>query len=508
MVESFGLASDFGILSGDDSLGVLGNVSSTDITAKNAQSMSLVHCASTTQSSPFSCCHSLCSWGPDGFFYSSFTTCFDPTPYFSSHADNDLLPYDLEPSVFAPLFDDGLGAPTLPEPEDSVDLLPASAAAAAVADRKSSGASPEPQQRSRKRARGTGDGESSSGSSSGSNQGTPEPAKVPSLSESDAKREKRMAKNRESASLSRKRKKEYLDSLELKVASLSKDKEVLMSKVRALEADNRALRARLGGNKTVGSVPLAAGTTLMACLLCVGFMSGASSQLGGASIGIGVLQPDVRVASHHSGRTLQAFHNSAPSLRSGVVGLLGSNAGLSKGRSEAGKELGRVSIQSTPAASQKPSAGADKLDEWLEAYHEQLHGHSNVSNGDTNSTELMVGSDRGDRDAPLREGTVFRLGDRMRDTLFNRVERRTDYSYAFCSEVQMVAADKLPTDGVPRMSLVVPALHISGKTSEENRTITEDRDLSLLQIDCSVDGTRVINSYGGRSTTMVDPHTA
>ena len=64
----------------------------------------------------------------------------------------------------------------------------------------------------------------------------------------DAKRQKRMRRNRESAAMSRERKKKHIDELEHKLAMLS-------STVATLQAENDALRSRRAGAQGVDTHP-------------------------------------------------------------------------------------------------------------------------------------------------------------------------------------------------------------------------------------------------------------
>jgi chromosome segregation ATPase len=65
------------------------------------------------------------------------------------------------------------------------------------------------------------------------------------MEEKDLRRQRRLIKNRESASLSRQRRKEHMDDLEVQVAGLNAENDQLKARVEQLSAENVALRERL-----------------------------------------------------------------------------------------------------------------------------------------------------------------------------------------------------------------------------------------------------------------------
>jgi len=65
------------------------------------------------------------------------------------------------------------------------------------------------------------------------------------MEEKDLRRQRRLIKNRESASLSRQRRKEHMDDLEIQVAGLNAENDELKARVEQLSAENAALKERL-----------------------------------------------------------------------------------------------------------------------------------------------------------------------------------------------------------------------------------------------------------------------
>jgi len=76
--------------------------------------------------------------------------------------------------------------------------------------------------------------------------------------EKDLRRQRRLIKNRESASLSRQRRKEHIDVLELQVSNLQAENDQLKAQVQYLSAENVALKERLrqpGGRREAPQSP-------------------------------------------------------------------------------------------------------------------------------------------------------------------------------------------------------------------------------------------------------------
>merc|ERR1719265_757524 len=104
---------------------------------------------------------------------------------------------------------------------------------------------------------------------------------------------------------------------------------------------------------------------------------------------------------------------------------------------------------------------------------------------------------------------VFRLGGTpsMRQSVFGSIHRSPDSSYVLCTEVQMASAVKMPADGKPRMSLILPAPALApddGKAGKSEKAGVE----SLLQVDCVVTGTKVFQTRGANNASLTPSTTS
>jgi hypothetical protein len=69
------------------------------------------------------------------------------------------------------------------------------------------------------------------------------------------------------------------------------------------------------------------------------------------------------------------------------------------------------------------------------------------------------------------------------------------------TEVQMIGAERLSDDGVPRLSLIMPT---PDTLSQHARAKNGSRpDLSLLQIDCNVERSKIV-TVGYRNATVAE----
>jgi hypothetical protein len=203
------------------------------------------------------------------------------------------------------------------------------------------------------------------------------------------KKARRMQKNRESAAVSRKRKKEHLDTLEHSVQVLTADKENLEKRVVELEVENthlkgevESMRERLavvGQQSHAGSSSSRPGsslgssstTKLLACLVCVGLVSLSSGPGGYAPSGSAVLP-------HRSvtGRTLKASSMMAPEpLVSQQQRRSGGAVGAPRLRRSSDDEPTAVS----KAASTSTNSGGDVDVEWLVEHQRWIEQHLNLT---------------------------------------------------------------------------------------------------------------------------------
>lgn len=306
------------------------------------------------------------------------------------------------------------------------------------------------------------------------------------------KKQRRMQKNRESAMLSRQRKKAHLEGLEkenqklvVENSSLVKDKENLHAKVKSLETENTKLREELSQARGHPSTSTVLGalngngktTTLMMCLLCFGLFGSPGS----------LLQPQSSTTSLHAntsermGRTLK------------TVDVLHRPATLAPPRSHVpAVEVPKTEMQNVPKTEMQVHQQID--------LHQQLVGRlktltkfemerTNPSEGSIPSGTDLVPSSGSSVEQMQQEWQippVFRLDHGLTAPQIRSITKRSDTSYVFCTEVQMIAAATLNPDGIPRMSVVMPT------PDSKPTSINGNQSVSMIQVDCNVAESRAI----------------
>jgi hypothetical protein len=314
------------------------------------------------------------------------------------------------------------------------------------------------------------------------------------------KKARRMQKNRASAAVSRQRKKQHLEGMAQTLQTLEADKENLTNRVTELETENRALRdevatlrlhqgAEGGGGYPAKSPPrsaaLSSSIKLMACLLCVGLVSMAQGpSYSPISRDVASLRSTSSVGH---GRTLKSIRREVVSPPVGVVST--GSASKTRDRSE-------------PNAEQTDSDGG-----WLLDHQRWIAQHLNLTAG--GDTDGQAGADTGTDLATVSaqemgqgrgDPPVLRLGTSYGPAMFESVRRRPDHSYVFCTEVQMIAAERLADDGVPRMSLIMPTPDATTVSPAKNGSAPA---VSLLQVDCSIERSKLV-TVGYRNGTVTE----
>lgn len=293
------------------------------------------------------------------------------------------------------------------------------------------------------------------------------------------KKARRMQKNRESAAVSRQKKKEHVETLERSVQALVVDKENLQKRVTELEGENKSLRDEVTElrNQLGSAAPrpktgvLTSSVKLMACLLCVGLVT--VSQ-GPASVSHEV----VPLRSSTTGRTLKSFD--APILTSPST-----------------RET-RGDVQDRPSKTkQRDDEATLKHQRWIARhlnFSATRRDKGDASDTGTDLVAVNVQEMSEDRGPP-----ILRLGTSYGPALFESVQQRPDHSYVFCTEMQMVAAQQLAPDGVPRMSLIMPTPDtVAAATPAKNGSLPA---VSLLQVDCAVEDSKFV-TVGFRNGTV------
>lgn len=375
------------------------------------------------------------------------------------------------------------------------------------------------------------------------NQDEPEPTleelDALGLPKAELKKQRRMLKNRLSASLSRKRKKEYIETLEGQakelqdentalrnqlsdvkpnltaglplgggsqdavVTALRQENEKHKARVQELERANRSLLQRL---QDLGGKPAAppahvpsrtAGTALLACLACVALFGSPITPFQQAQDTAAGMAPGA--SQHHYSRTLKSAQRLSPQLVSPVrrTQMIETGAGARGRGGSAGGAVQELAapelsppqtIDNTDVGTVDRTVDMTPIDGWLAANEKRLVSQLNGTHVDReSSTELATVGDSTLQDHAGQ--TVlppsFRLKGGYNPSILNTVRRRSDTSYVFCTEVQFISAVAAP-DGRPRISLVMPA----SKLGKQNSNGTAS--MSLLKVDCLVEKTEVI----------------
>uniref|UniRef100_A0A3P9BJ82 Activating transcription factor 6 n=1 Tax=Maylandia zebra TaxID=106582 RepID=A0A3P9BJ82_9CICH len=321
-------------------------------------------------------------------------------------------------------------------------------------------------------------------------------------SEDDSKlsqRQQRMIKNRESASLSRKKKKEYLLSLEARL-------KVALSENEVLKNENGNLKKQLEG--------------LLSKFFFLHFFSNSSVLILPHLLFQGGPGSSLEVAStQHSGRHLLGFSPEAEIERLMGPDALGSRPSEMGDRSE-DKALMVVKdpIFVRPSPPCQPSVNRTKCIELAHELRGWVHRHEvqqtksrreNNSNHKPTRTILKTGNkeDEGSQivtvqytettaeKSPGSELQVYYAPRHTYTDFFDELNRRGDtfYVVSFRRDHLLLPATSHNKGSPPKMSVVLPAMNI-------NDSIIRDKDFEvMMQIDCVVTDTRILHI---RSSTI------
>lgn len=328
-------------------------------------------------------------------------------------------------------------------------------------------------------------------------------------SEDDSKlsqRQQRMIKNRESASLSRKKKKEYLLSLEARL-------KVALSENEVLKSENGNLKKQLEGLLSKNTVLKATAPKRRAvCLMVVVVFL--VLNVAPMSLFQGGPGSSLEVAStQHSGRHLLGFSPEAEIERLMGPDALGSRPSEMGDRSE-DKALMVVKdpIFVRPSPPCQPSVNRTKCIELAHELRGWVHRHEvqqtksrreNNSNHKPTRTILKTGNkeDEGSQivtvqytettaeKSPGSELQVYYAPRHTYTDFFDELNRRGDtfYVVSFRRDHLLLPATSHNKGSPPKMSVVLPAMNI-------NDSIIRDKDFEvMMQIDCVVTDTRILH---------------
>lgn len=325
-----------------------------------------------------------------------------------------------------------------------------------------------------------------------------------------SQRQQRMIKNRESASLSRKKKKEYLLSLEARLKLALSENEVL-------KCENGNLKKQLEGllseNKVLNATaPKRRAVCLMVVVVFLVLNMGPVSLFQGSS------KLDV-YSTHPSGRHLLDF--SSDDQAEFVLGsgsLHKSPPEVADSSDDKALMVVKDPIFLRPPPPCQPPVNrtkclelAHELRGWVHRHEVQLTKTRRMSNSNhkptrtilkTENKEAQSGqivtvqyTDTAEEKNPGSELQVYYAPHHTYSDFFDELNRRGDtfYVVSFRRDHLLLPATSHNKGSRPKMSVVLPAMNI-------NDSIIRDKDFEvMMQIDCEVTDTRILHI---RSSTI------
>uniref|UniRef100_A0A8C9ZI20 Activating transcription factor 6 n=1 Tax=Sander lucioperca TaxID=283035 RepID=A0A8C9ZI20_SANLU len=322
-------------------------------------------------------------------------------------------------------------------------------------------------------------------------------------------RQQRMIKNRESASLSRKKKKDYLLSLEARL-------KVALSENEELKSENGTLKKQLEGLLSENTVlkvtaPKRRAVCLMVVLVFVMLNVGPMSLFQGG--------PGSKLSMQHGGRHLLGFSSEAETEVVMGPDPLGSGPSEMADSSE-DKALMVVKdpIFLRPPPPCQPPVNRTKCIElahelrgWVHRHEVQQTKSRRMSNSNHKPTRTILKTENKEADSaqivtvqytetteeknPGSELQVYYAPHHTYSDFFDEINRRGDtfYVVSFRRDHLLLPATNHNKGSRPKMSLVLPAMNI-------NDSIIRDKDYEvMMQIDCEVTDTRILHI---RSSTI------
>ncbi|XP_020788881.1 cyclic AMP-dependent transcription factor ATF-6 alpha isoform X2 [Boleophthalmus pectinirostris] len=316
-----------------------------------------------------------------------------------------------------------------------------------------------------------------------------------------SQRQQRMIKNRESASLSRKKKKEYLLSLEARL-------KMALSENEALKSENGTLKRQLEGLLSENTVlkttaPKRRAVCLMVVMVLLVFNFGPTSFFqGGPGSRLDV------VSTQHSGRHLLGFSSEAET--DVVIDSEPQRTGPSEMDSFEDKALMVVKdpIFLRPPPPCQPPVNRTKCMElahelrgWVHRHEVQQTKSRRMSNSNHKSARTILKTD--DKEAseivtvqytkPTEEKNsgselqVYYAPHNTYSHFFDELNRRPDtfYVVSFRRDHLLLPATSHNKGQRPKMSVILPAMNI-------NESIIRDFEV-MMQIDCEVTDTRILH---------------
>ncbi|XP_026146657.1 cyclic AMP-dependent transcription factor ATF-6 alpha [Carassius auratus] len=333
------------------------------------------------------------------------------------------------------------------------------------------------------------------------------PNSTPEDDSSVSRRQQRMIKNRESASLSRKKKKEYLLTLEARLkAALSENEKLknengtLKRQVEGLMSENSVLKA---------TAPKRRAVCLMAVMVFLVFNLGPMSLLGGDR---GSTFP---AAPAFSGRHLLGFSpESERNLETDSPQTDPSNP-VNRLEDAVSEQKALMVVKDplyfrTPPPCQPPVNRtkcmkiAHELRGWVHRHEVEQTKTRRMSNTQLRDRTILKAADKRDEvpqimtqiqytdsseKTPSSELQVYYAPHRTYNDFFDELHRRGDtfYVISFRRDHLLLPATNHNKGSRPKMSVVLPAMNY-------NESIIKDKEFEvMMQIDCEVMDTRILH---------------
>lgn len=317
-----------------------------------------------------------------------------------------------------------------------------------------------------------------------------------------SQRQQRMIKNRESASLSRKKKKEYLLTLEARL-------KMALSENEALKSENGSLKRQLEGLLSENTVlkttaPKRRAVCLMVVLVFLVFNLGPTSLFqGGPGTRLDV------VSTQHSGRHLLGFSSEAESEAVIEPQSTGPSEMADSFEDKALMVVKDPIFLRPPPPCQPPVNRtkcmelAHELRGWVHRHEVQQTKSRRMSNSNHKSSRTILKTDGKEASEIVTvqytetteeknsgsELQVYYAPHQTYSDFFDELNRRPDtfYVVSFRRDHLLLPATNHNKGQRPKMSVILPAMNI-------NESIIRDKEFEvMMQIDCEVTDTRILH---------------
>ncbi|XP_058791534.1 cyclic AMP-dependent transcription factor ATF-6 alpha isoform X2 [Phymastichus coffea] len=335
----------------------------------------------------------------------------------------------------------------------------------------------------------------------------PELINIPNRQESELKalkRQQRMIKNRESACLSRKKKKEYVTSLEIQIADLQKEN-------KKLQAENSELKKRLStieetGGKKLSGQHFGVNKKNTAILLAMVFM--VSLNVGSLGFNqsrepLGDLQPNVpslTLPNVRHGRTLlwstsdesqedtDRFNDTLPQYHPMCPMHINRTESIRLDY-ELRRWIGGDPNRENWTKASKTNLKMKSLNELL---HLKEESKENLRSASRRTYKRVPIKSNQIKDMPSNINAVQVFSPLLKEhaKLFDALGRKDDTFYVvwFTGDHLLLLASRKNSTARPKMSLVLPAVPVNGSYYS-----TPPNHVTMMQIDCEVTNTQLLH---------------